>query len=39
MPHGLTVLIPRTYDGALFEHRLVPDGAVPKGKKKKKTKS
>lgn len=35
VPHGLTVLVPRTYDGELFEHGLPPNGHG-KGKKGKK---
>jgi diacylglycerol kinase (ATP) len=41
-PHALTVLVPRTYDGELFEHGISIDGSGTKakdGKKKKKRKS
>ncbi|HZU11854.1 MAG TPA: diacylglycerol kinase family protein [Chloroflexota bacterium] len=35
VPHGLNVLVPKTYDGAIFEHGIVP---VLQGKKKKRKK-
>lgn len=39
IPHGLTVLVPRTYDGELFEHGITPNGTSARaknGKGKKK---
>jgi len=40
VPRGLTVLVPRTYDGELFEHGINLNGAAPKnGKTNKKKRS
>jgi YegS/Rv2252/BmrU family lipid kinase len=38
LPRGLTVIVPRTYDGELFEHGVGLDGAgrASKGKKRRK---
>ncbi|GAC1445454.1 MAG: diacylglycerol kinase family lipid kinase [Chloroflexota bacterium] len=38
VPRGITVLVPRTYDGALFEHGMSPNGLKPKKGKGKKRK-
>jgi hypothetical protein len=39
VPQGLTVILPRTYDGEMFEHGMEPHSeAAPKQGKKKKGK-
>jgi diacylglycerol kinase family enzyme len=35
VPRGLTVLLPRTYDGEMFEHGMEPHTPAKAGKKKK----